>query len=396
MAPGVTGAGPVAPLRQDRVRTLRWGATNVELPEVVRHLRRMEIALAERAGDPGEHPNPRNCALNLVVTLADHHRAEASDRLIASLGPSHPLRAILLHLGGGTGPGTLDAEITSEAHQLFEDFAVEREQVLLHVRGEAAEHLSSLVEPLLVPDVPTYLWWSGREPLDSQALQEAIGFSDVLVVDSTRFERPAEALRQLAALVDRPDVRIGVADFRWGRLRPWRDAIGQFFAPARRRAFLPGLQEVTAESAGSGPASRVGAALLAGWAAAALGWRFTGVEAAGPDGTQAIAETLAGSGVRLALRSVPDSQLDEGELLAVRITSRAGDEDCFLAIERDPEGGHARVSIDMGGEPTLHQRLTLPRLGDPDLLVQVLWVSQRDPVFERSLVAATDLLEALR
>jgi glucose-6-phosphate dehydrogenase assembly protein OpcA len=388
-------AGPMAPLRQDRVRTLRWAAADVELPEVVEQLSRLESELAEHDTLAGEQPHPRNCALNLVVIVGDRHRAEACDQLVAGLGPSHPLRAILLHLGGrGSGLGTLDAEIVSEAHHLVTGFPIQREQVLLHVRGEAVEHLDSLVEPLLVPDVPTYFWWDGEEPLDGPALREAMRFADVLVVDSTRFDRPAEVLLQLAAVLDRTDVAVGLRDFRWGRLRPWRDAIGQFFAPEPRQRFLRGLREVISESAGTGPASRVGAALLAGWAAASLGWRFTQVRAAGTEATEAVARTPAGHDVRLTLRSAPESTLQPGDLQAVRIRCEDGGEECRLAIER--EGGHARVSIDMGGAPTVHQRLTLPREGDPDLLVNVLWASRRDPVFERSLVAAKELLEALR
>jgi glucose-6-phosphate dehydrogenase assembly protein OpcA len=388
-------AGPMAALRQDRVRTLRWAGADVELPEVVDQLGRLETELAEHDAVAGDQPHPRNCALNLVVTVGDRHRAEACDQLVAGLGPSHPLRAILLHLGGrGSGVGTLDAEIVTEAHHLVTGFPIQREQVLLHVRGEAVEHLSSLVEPLLVPDVPTYFWWDGEQPLDGPALREAMRFADVLVVDSTNFDRPAEVLLQLAALLASSDVVIGLRDFRWGRLRPWRDAIGQFFAPEPRHGFLRGMREVTAESAGTGPGSRVGAAILAGWAAASLGWRFTEVHAAGSEATEAVARTPAGHDVRLALRSIPDSRLAPGDLQAVRIRCEDGHDECRLVIER--EGGHARVTIDMGGGPTVRQRLTLPREGDPDLLVHVLWASRRDPVFERSLAEATPLLEALR
>ena len=46
--------------------------------------------------------------LNLVVGLGDKHRAEQCDKLVAKLAASHPLRAILVHLHGGRGAGTLD------------------------------------------------------------------------------------------------------------------------------------------------------------------------------------------------------------------------------------------------------------------------------------------------
>jgi glucose-6-phosphate dehydrogenase assembly protein OpcA len=389
-------ASAMTSLADDRVRARRWQAADVDLATVVARLHDQQAELARHDVDHEDHPHPRNCVLNLVVTVGDRHRAEACDRLVGSLAASHPLRAILLHLEGGGGPGSLDAEITSEAHQLVSGFPVQREQVLLHVRGDAGQHLASLVEPLLVPDVPTYVWWSGRESLRGARLREAIGFSDVLVVDSERFEHAVEGMLELVALTRDPDAGVGVVDFRWARLKPWRDAIGQFFGPADRRALLRGLREVSAEAGGTGPDSRVSAALLAGWVFGALGWPLAGVTA-GDGVTEAAAEADGGHRARVAIRSVAGDRLHHGELLAVRLTGRSGHRAFALSIEHDPAGDHhAHVTIELDGGEPVRQRLTLPTMGDSDLLVHALWASHRDPVFGRALDGAAPLLEALR
>lgn len=394
MAPTLGG---VAPIREDRVRARRWSAENTDLETVMARLRELHHDVALHEVDPHEHPHPKNCVLNLVVGMDDQHRVTACDKVVAHLAASHPLRAILVHLHGGGGPGILDAEITVEAHRLVNGFPVQREQVLIHVRGEASHHLSSLVEPLLVNDVPTYLWWSGRHRLDDAIVQDAMSFSDVLVVDSGKFDRPIGGLLELARLEADPNAPVGVADFRWGRMRPWRDAIGQFFGPADRRPLLAGVQEITTQSAGTGADARASAALLAGWVASALGWRLVSPAADGEDATAAVAEAAGGHRVRLQLRSVPNDRLHHGELLAVELAGRAPRRSFKLTIERDPEGAnHAHVTIELDGGEPVRQRLALPRLGDPDLLIHVLWANQHDAVFHGALRAAAPLLETMR
>lgn len=383
-------------VEQDRVRARRWRAKGVELGQVVARLHEMQAELAELDAQRMEHPHPRNCVLNLVVVLGHHHREEACDKMVAGLAKSHPMRAILLHLHGGSGEGTLDAEITSEAHKLVTGFPVQREQVLLHVRGGAADHLSSLVGPLLVPDVLTYLWWSGKGQLSERTALDVMSFCDVLVVDTQLLEHPVDALLQLAELNEDPDEGIGIGDFRWGRLRPVRDAIGQFFAPEDRHPFLGGIREVDIEMAGSGPGSRVSGALIAGWLAASLGWRLEPVASGrGRDVTEASARIRDGQYVRVRLRSTADDGLTHGELLSVRLSGRAGRRPFAVEVERAAERDHAHMTIDLGGEP-LQQHLSMSGLDESDLLVRTLWAGRDDPVFGDALRAARPLLQVLR
>src|SRR3981081_4286612 len=89
-------------------------------------------------------------------------------------------------------------------------------------------------------------------------------------------EHPREALLELARLAAEPAAQGGVADFRARRLKLWRDPIAQFFTPHERRSLLTGVRELAIDAAGPGPDGQVGAILVAGWMAGALGWRITG------------------------------------------------------------------------------------------------------------------------
>lgn len=395
--------GAIASLQPDRVRTRHWESADTDLQTVIDQLLWLGSELRQPDSAAEDHPHPRNCVLNLVVTFREEQRAAAVDRLLAALSPAHPMRAILLHLDPGTEGGTLGARITGQAHRLLNGFPVQREQVLLHVRGPAADHLASMVEPLLVPDIPTFLWWSRRSDLDKRALGEVMQIADALVVDSTQLDSPVEALLALAALTPASpaapaavDGRIGVKDLHWSRLRPWRDTFAQFFAPADRHRLLTRLLKLTCESAGTSPGSRVGAALLAGWAASALGWRFVRVGAAGQSATEAVAETGKGPRVEVTLRSVANDHVAEGELMNVQMAGQTEDGPFAMSVERDSGGGpHAHVTIALGAD-TIRQRLALPSVSEPDLLLHMLWTSRRDLVFESALAGASMLLESLR
>lgn len=365
---------------------LRWQGEGVELAGVLEQLERMRAEMARpTSGQP--HPSPRNCVLDLVACVLGGERAALCDRVVEAIAPSHPMRAILLHLEPGDG-ARLDAEVTLEAHHLLSGMHVQREQVLLHVHGRPAEHPASLIEPLLVPDVPAYLWWEAGD-LDHPALEEVLAATDVLIVDPARFASPADTLVDLARLSRHRDV----ADLEWARLRPWREAVARLFTPLERRTWPWSLQELRLECAGSG-ASYAGSALLAGWMLDALGWRLT--RAAGEPGV-VTAEAADGRQVRLSFHAAPSPTATPGDLTAVRMEGRAGERACALAVERDAERGDlAWATVRVGESEFPRQSFPIPRPEEAELLLRALSANRHVPLYLRSLALAASLLEATR
>jgi glucose-6-phosphate dehydrogenase assembly protein OpcA len=274
---------------------------------------------------------------------------------------------------------------------------IQLEQVTLKVRGQAAEHTASLVDPLLVPDVPTYLWWTGTPPLAEQALRDALEASDVLIVDSAQFESPVQSFLDLAALAERLGERLGFVDLRWVRQKPWRETLAQFFAPASRREMLDGLQRVTVESTGEGAGGRVGAVLLAGWLMAALDWRLTDRTSSTQDAAEVLLKRANGRILELTLRAVQQENLPPGVVRSIHFDGRAGGREFATHMEIRPNrSDHAHARVDIGQVETLHQRLAMPQPTDSDLLLQALSAARRDRVYLRSLDAAAKLVDALR
>ena len=384
-------------LPQERVRSHRWEGKGVELRTVVDELRRLHAELAyEETGDR-DHPHPRNCVMNLVISVSDERRAEAVAKVVKGVSAGHPLRAIVLYrLEDAQGDG-LDAEITTEAHELVRGASVQREQVTLRVRGSTGTHVASLVEPLLVSDVPTYLWWTGTPPLAERGLRDTLTVADVLIVDSAHFDTPVASFMDLAALADRLGDRISFVDLQWARQRAWREILAQFFSPEERREFLVGMRRLTVEGVGSGQRSRIGAALLVGWLAGALGLRFRVGVSVSEASADALLEGPQGQMVQATFRSTTAEGLDEGVLLAVQFDGKTQDKRFAMRVEINRERpDHAHAHVDIGGVETLSQRLPLPQPTEAELLLHALSTARRDRVYVRSLEAAAALVDALR
>jgi glucose-6-phosphate dehydrogenase assembly protein OpcA len=383
-------------IAEERRRSRSWSGEKVGLGTVTAELSRLHTELTHDQTSDQEHPHTRNCVMNLVIAVNDEEQEASVQQSVHAVAAGHPLRAIVLRRNPADGEG-LDAEITTESHHLVRGLSVQLERVTLRVRGAAADHTASLVDPLLVPDVPTYLWWTGTPPLAEQSLRDALAACDELIVDSGQFENVVQGLLDLAALAERLGGRLGFVDLQWVRQKPWRETLAQFFAPEGRREMLTGLRRITIDSIGQGRVGRVGGMLLGGWLMAALGWRLTDATSSSASIGEALLKGEKGQTVQLTLRSAEQAGLPQGALRAIRFEGQAHGKVFASHIEIRPDrSDHAHVRIDIGGVETLHQRLALPQPEDSELLLNALSTARRDRVYLRSLDAAAKLVDALR
>jgi glucose-6-phosphate dehydrogenase assembly protein OpcA len=328
---------------------LDWHGNAVTIGDVLTALSdiRRKVALAA-AGD-AEHPHPRSYVMTLVAVTATEAEEGRATRASEVIGAHHPSLAIVVRDEPNVRSGRIDASITTPNQSTPpSEPRVHFELVTLHVKGAAGSHLAALVDPLLVSGVPPYLWWLGTPPFGKPELSEALRICDALVVDSAHFDAPYRSFLGLAKLVSSSHRRLGVADFQWARLLAWRETIAQFFAPADRRSFMNGIGEIGIDYVGDRRGNRIGAALLAGWFASALGWKLQ--RAAAGSGGVVAAHFLADGprAIEVDFRSVSRAHFAEGQVVGVRIAGAAGGRTYRLSIERDPQRAR-RVPPDMGG-----------------------------------------------
>jgi glucose-6-phosphate dehydrogenase assembly protein OpcA len=232
-----------------------------------------------------------------VVVCIDDESADRAADVVRRLATNHPARAILVVADRNAKPDGVDADLSLECSAVGGADQICAESVRLTVRGQPALHLSSVVTPLLLPDVPVVLWLAGAPPLEQALHTEVLSVSERVVLDSDAYPDPLDTMRALVA-THREHGHLPIGDLAWARLLPWRESLAQSFDGRDMQPFLRGVQRLEVECCGTRPSSE--AWLIAGWLSSRLRWPQQG-----------------GPHIEVSARS--DDDVESGGLLSVRL-----------------------------------------------------------------------------
>jgi glucose-6-phosphate dehydrogenase assembly protein OpcA len=197
--------------------------------------------------------------LNLVVLVDHEWKDEVSNRL-ESVGRYHASRTILCSVHEGRQSLDAVAAIAYEAPANGGIHPV-RERVDIDLGAEQLPRLDTVVDPILVSELPTMLWAPHGH---SEAVDALLPLTDVILIDSD--DHPTK--RGLAHVARLREFAY-VVDLAWMRTIPWRERLASSFDLPERRRALPTLTEVCVRHH---PSSLATAALLVGWLASRLEW----------------------------------------------------------------------------------------------------------------------------
>ena len=141
---------------------------------------------------------------------------EAAEDVLAGLAERHPSRTIVLF--PQSGEGGLEGEVSVESFGAGEHRSVCTDTIRIHLHGTSAEHPGSVVEPLLITDLPVFLRWRGVPTFGDSAFEELVDVVDRLIVDSTEWPDLPRPYAELAQVFD----RVAVSDIAWARTSRWR------------------------------------------------------------------------------------------------------------------------------------------------------------------------------
>jgi glucose-6-phosphate dehydrogenase assembly protein OpcA len=219
----------------------------VSISQIDRELARLRVD-----PDTGE-PYQRTTVMTHIAWVPNEW-VEAAEDVLAGLAERHPSRTIVL-VPDCDAPDELEASVEVDRFPSGEGREIAAETIRLRLCGNRAAAPASVVEPLLLPDLPVFLRWRGMPPFGAAPFEQLVDVVDRLIVDSTEWPGLPGPYAQLAEIFD----RVVVSDIAWARTSRWRPQLASLW---------PGIADVkTIEVEGTDAQ----ASLLAGWLRSRLG-----------------------------------------------------------------------------------------------------------------------------
>ena len=198
-----------------------WNGTDVRLGDVEGALAQLRGATATSGGPP----NIRTSVMTHIAWVPDEWRDQARAAL-AGMAERHPSRTILLDPLPDSGKNRIDATVTLECYTVpGSERSICSEVIALELQGTRAKAPASIVEPLLISDLPVFLRWRGEPPWGSPELDQMVTLTDRLIVDSTEWDDLPYPYRRLAELFE----RTAVSDIAWSRTSRWRTLLASLW-----------------------------------------------------------------------------------------------------------------------------------------------------------------------
>lgn len=310
--------------------------------------------------------------LNLIVIVDNDWKEDVANRL-ARVGRYHASRTILCAVQEGRDMLGARVVMSYEEPDDPGGLALIREEVEIDMAPDHLARIQTIVDPVIVSELPTMVWSPNGHDEAVTALAE---LTDVHLVDSDEIPNVGEAFTLARDLL----ASSYVVDLAWLRTTPWRERLASSFDPVRRRRTLKEVDGVAVRHRAGATAS---ALLVVGWLASRLGWETTQLTA-NEEGS--LEGTAAADGRTIDLRTTPVEQEAPG-LAGVTIS---GGEGFWLSLDRGPGGLHAHAHLLSGVERSW--RVLGASRGESGILGEgVRQALLRDPTYGPALAAASRL-----
>ena len=261
--------------------------------------------------------------------------------------------------------------------------------VVLRGGHDALREGLSIVEPLLSPSLPAWVWWNGFLDEAPELMTQLASTPRRLIID-TAVGEPKQCLNVLAERIGSGQA---VNDLNWLRLRSWRETLAMVFDPPHRRDALSHIVQIDIDIDGPHPAQGL---LMAAWIADRLAWTLDSSETH-EGGVISRFKRGDGGSVTLNLAPVPVDQpsVHAGQLVGLRLISQPDDTRGVCVILCTESGGCMRLESGGMADLELHEEVVPIQPNSPEMDIARLLSGGHDttnPLLANAATLAARLL----
>jgi glucose-6-phosphate dehydrogenase assembly protein OpcA len=380
-----------------------------------------------------QNMNVRTSVLNFVICALGTESARRASALLREQLSTHIARVTLVILDTDRElPSEVRTWITLRSFHIISDVMRHPfEQITVTLSGDAVHNAANIIQSLLKPDLPVYLWWVDDLPTDISIFSRLISSSSRVIIDSNDFASPEERIQTLAEVLQNAPA-CALSDLNWGRVTPWRELIAQFFDVADYQPYLVNVDSIEIEYAvlpqtGNSdqastniPPNPIRALLLAAWLQTRLGWQQSEEDFAGTHDTQtgtyswhmterqvssAISRPLIASqsgdlamqireSLDIFIRPRLQAELHPGNICLVRLTSQTNDTPAVFTLDRSDDDDHVITSVQIPGSNRPQGTVNIAATHKESVMLNdELEIMGRDYLYEQTLHGVFSLLK---
>ena len=194
------------------------------MAQTLTSIREIERALSSQRIDPDAEQVYQRTSVMTHTAWVPPEWVEAAEDVLSGLAERHPSRTVVLFPEPDEEDG-LDGEVEVDVYPGGEGRKICTETIRVRLRGPRASAPASVVQPLLLPDLPAFLRWRGMPPFGAPEFEQLVDVVDRLIVDSTEWPDLPATYARLPQIFD----RVAVSDIAWARTSRWRPMLASLW-----------------------------------------------------------------------------------------------------------------------------------------------------------------------
>ena len=212
----------------------------------------------------------KTSTMNFIIISQDVENFQSLTTLIQHITKHHPGRILLVLIDKNNNTDQIDASITAYC-QSFDssDQQLCCEQITLSTGRDGMAHLNGVIIPLLLPDLPVFLWHVEAEQLRDNYYGPIYPFVNRIILDLGQVKE----LSDIKSWINNLSEKAHISDLAWTQITPWREALALPFDNDLFVKYLMSVRNVKITSR-SDKKDQFPSWLLVGWLMSQLNWSY--------------------------------------------------------------------------------------------------------------------------